>query len=86
MLQLLANILLSLQLAGHATAPGTYSGTLAEATCDDYWEHESDGWHSCVLGLESWRCEVQGWCSGGESVLAIMPLADPMVAGGREWL
>jgi hypothetical protein len=57
----------------------------AEAICAEAWEPDSDGHAACTVGLESWRCEVQGWCSGGTSTVALMPLVDPAWAGRQEW-
>jgi hypothetical protein len=35
---------------------------VAERECDLHWTRDGDGWGECVVALESWRCEVQGWC------------------------
>ena len=61
---------------------------IAEKACSIDWEPDGDAWWSCVVGLESWRCEVQGWCTpaaGYSSTLDVMPLPDPAWAGTQDW-
>jgi hypothetical protein len=74
-----AKVELAAKLA-RAKTPAT-----AERACAIDWERESDGWWSCFVGLESWRCETQGWCDGAGRVLEAMPLPDTMFAGSIDW-
>lgn len=49
---------------------------VAEAECSDHWTEEGDGWFECVVALETYRCERQGWCSPAADV-PLMPPPDP---------
>jgi hypothetical protein len=57
----------------------------AERLCTIEWERDSDAWWSCVVGLETWRGEVQGWATGGPRVTEAMPLVDAAFAGRIDW-
>ena len=46
---------------GFALANAT-SDAVAQVECGDHFAWDSDGWHACVCGLETWRCQAQGWC------------------------
>jgi hypothetical protein len=71
------------QLAGQLAKAKT--PRVAERACAVHWEPESDGWWSCFVGLESWRCEIQGWCDDAGRVVEAMPLPDPAWAGRIDW-
>jgi len=79
MTTILSAALMTLRLLT-ATTPDT-----ASALCAAQWEPGSDSHAACEVGLETWRCEAQGWCDGGPSVRAAMPLVDLVWAGQQEW-
>lgn len=80
MMTLAAKLALALALAQSPTPD------VSEAACGYYWNADSDGWWSCTVGLETWRCEAQGWCGGTvHRVMEAMPLPDPRFAGAVDW-
>lgn len=58
---------------------------VAERQCSAAWERDGDAWWSCVVGLESWRSETQGWSEGGARVTETMPIVDVDLAGRLDW-
>lgn len=81
--------LLNLKFAALLLATPAQEGpTTADEICAEYWESGSDGHAACAVGLETWRCERQGWCDGGAPVSGAggsMPLPDPVRAGQQDW-
>lgn len=62
-----------------ANSPGSAA---AETECDRHWTREGDGWWECTVALETWRCEVQGWCDPCETApYQACELPDPVRPG-----
>lgn len=74
---------LALALRLLAATPG--GDVVAADICLTEWAEYSDGHVACTVGLTTWQCEVQGWCSGGISTVALMPLPSPAWAGQQDW-
>lgn len=51
------------------------SPDVSAAACDAAWERGSDASEACFCSLESYRCEVQGWC-GPSQADAVLVLPD----------
>lgn len=79
--------LLKLKFAALLLATPAQEGpTTADEICAEYWESGGDGHAACAVGLETWRCERQGWCGDEPSPSDAMALPDPVWAGQQEWL
>lgn len=57
----------------------SYDSGASESACSRLWEPDSDGWHACVCGLETWRCQAQLWCTDPWSLGEPDPEAIPPV-------
>lgn len=81
--------LLKLKFAALLLATPPHEGpTTADEICAQYWESGSDGHAACAVGLETWRCERQGWCDPCESApyeACDTVLPDPVWAGQQDW-
>jgi hypothetical protein len=76
LLHLAAKAALALAISSDPTS------ATSDATCDAYWERDSDSWWDCSVALETYRCERQGWCDAQESApYQLMELPDPARPG-----
>jgi hypothetical protein len=60
--------------------------TTASDICAEYWTEGGDAHAACTVGLDTWRCERQGWCDPCESApyeACDATLPDPIKAGQR---
>lgn len=44
-----------------------HTDAVANAACSEAWTEDSDAWWDCTVRLETYRCEVQGWCGPEET-------------------
>lgn len=65
-------------------APVDGGAHVADEICAEHWTPGGDGHAACTVGLETWRCERQGWCDPCESApyeACESTLPDPVKAG-----